>query len=199
VVTSGKEIVLFHSILRLRPGVLDWAARLRDAGHKVHTPDLCDGEVFDDMSSAAEKVGQIGFDGLLARSRASVADLPARLVYAGFSNGGASAELLAATRPGALGAILMHSPLPIRPLGWETWPAGVPVQVHFKEKDSLKSQPIIDLLAASVRKSGSRFEQYDYPGAGHLFADPGLPAFNDIASGQMFARTLEFLGRIEGP
>jgi hypothetical protein len=34
------EIVLFHSVLRLRPGVIAAGDRLRAAGHTVHTPDL---------------------------------------------------------------------------------------------------------------------------------------------------------------
>lgn len=60
-----------------------------------------------------------------------------------FSNGGACAELLAATRPGARGAILMHAPLPIRDLGWTAWPATVPVEVHFAEKDPLRNEEVI--------------------------------------------------------
>jgi dienelactone hydrolase len=43
------EVVVFHSVLGLRPGVLGAADRLRSAGHTVHTPDLFDGEVFDDL------------------------------------------------------------------------------------------------------------------------------------------------------
>ena len=188
-----RTIVLFHSLLGLRPGVLQWADRLRDAGHTVHTPDLYDGEVFDDNVSAARKVQEFGFDGLLARANASVSGLPNELVYAGFSNGGACAELLAATRPGAQGAILMHAPLPIRALGWKVWPATVPVQVHFAEKDPLRSQTIVDALAASVRSSGASFQQHDYPCSGHLFADPDLPAYNAAASQLMFERVLGFL------
>jgi dienelactone hydrolase len=43
------EVVLFHSVLGLRLGVIAAADRLRVAGHTVHTPDLYDGEVFDDL------------------------------------------------------------------------------------------------------------------------------------------------------
>jgi hypothetical protein len=34
------EVVLFHSVLGLRPGVIAAADRLRTGGHTVHTPDL---------------------------------------------------------------------------------------------------------------------------------------------------------------
>ena len=56
------------------------------------------------------------------RALAAVEVLPHDLVYAGFSNGGACAELLAATRPGARQAILIHAPLMVRDLGWTVWP-----------------------------------------------------------------------------
>src|SRR5579872_5478567 len=134
-VTNKREIVLFHSALGLRPGVLQFAEYLRDAGHTVHTPDLYDGEVFQDVASAVRKIQELGFDGLFVRSRDAVASLPSELIYAGFSNGGACAELLAATRPGASGAILISAPLPMRDLGWKVWPSTVPMQVHFSEND----------------------------------------------------------------
>jgi dienelactone hydrolase len=188
--------VLFHPALGLRPAVLRWAERLRAAGHVVHTPDLYDGEVFSDSGAAADKIQQLGFDEILARSQRAVADLPNNLVYAGFSNGGACAELLAATRPGARGAILMHAPLPIRALGWDIWPATCPVQVHFAERDSLRQQPLIDAFAMRVRKAGAHFEQHDYAGSGHLFTDPDRPGYSATASDQMFERVCDFLARL---
>lgn len=194
--SSGQEMVLFHSALGLRPAVLSFAARLREAGHKVHTPDLYDGEVFVDAPSAVAKIQALGFDELIARSQAAVNSLPSNLVYAGFSNGGAFAELLAATRPGARAAILMHAPLMIRDLGWKTWPSGVPVQVHFSERDPIRSQPVIDALAARVRAAGSIFEQIDYPGTGHLFADPDSPHYNASAAESLMANVIGLLGRL---
>jgi dienelactone hydrolase len=110
------EIVVFHSLLGLRPGLLAWADRLRGAGFAVHTPDLYEGVYFETSPDAAAGIKHIGFDGVLERARQAVEMLPLDLVYAGFSNGGACAELLAATRPGARGAILIHAPLPIKPL-----------------------------------------------------------------------------------
>ena len=176
--------------------MLQFADRLRSAGHIVHTPDLYDGEIFDDPAKAANKVQYLGFDEILARSQRAVLSLPTDLVYAGFSNGGACAELLAATRPGARAAILMHAPLPIRSLGWDVWPAGCPVQVHFAERDSLRNQPVIDALAVKVRQSGASFEQHDYPGSGHVFIDPGRPGYSEAASEQMFNRVRDFVERV---
>jgi dienelactone hydrolase len=65
--------------------------------------------------------------------------LPSGLIFAGFSMGTAHAELLAATRPGASGAVLMHDAAPVKTLseffGVERWPEGVPVQVHYTADD----------------------------------------------------------------
>jgi dienelactone hydrolase len=190
---SKPEIVLFHSAYGLRPGVLQWAERLRAAGYTVHAPDLYDGEVFTDRMDVVRKIQAVGFDGVLARSQAAVANLRGDLVYAGFSNGGACAELLAATRPGARGAILMHAPLMIRDLGWKVWPTAVPVQVHFAEKDPLRNEKVIEALAGRVRASGADFRHFDYPTSGHLFADPDMPAYDAAAADLMFQRVVEFL------
>jgi dienelactone hydrolase len=190
---AKQEVVVFHSAYGLRPAVLEWAEQLRRAGHTVHTPDLYDGEVFSDRMDAVRKIQELGFEGMLARAQSAVSELRDDLFYAGFSNGGAAAELIAAARPGARGAILIHAPLPIRDLGWERWPSSVPVQVHFADKDPLRNQAVIDTLAQKVRTSGAAFQQYDYSAPGHLFADPGMPAYNAEAAALMLERALEFL------
>lgn len=187
------DVVVFHSLLGLRPGVLQWASYLRDAGHVVHTPDLYGGRVFATSAEAAAGIADIGFDGVLERARAAVSDLPNELVYAGFSNGGACAEMLAATRPGARGAVLMHAPLPIKDLGWATWPTSVPVQVHFKERDQLRAPATVEGFAAKVRASGAGYEEFLYEGGGHLFADPDLPHYDARAAALMTERVLAFL------
>jgi dienelactone hydrolase len=188
------EVVLFHSALGLRPGVLAWADRLREEGHVVHTPDLYDGEVFEDMDRAFGKIESIGgIPALMERSHSAVAELPADLVYAGFSNGGGSAELLALTRPGARGAVLMHAALPVEAFGAEGWPAGVPVQVHYAADDPHRDPAAVEAVRAAAERSGAGFQAWDYPCSGHLFADPGLPDFCEPAAGLMLERVLAFL------
>jgi len=190
---SNEHVVLFHSAYGLRPAVVDFADRLRSAGHRVDTPDLYDGDVFDDREGAAAKMQQLGFDEILVRAGNAVRELPANVLYAGFSNGGICAELLAATRLRARGAILMHAPLMVRDLGWQTWPAGVPVQVHFGLRDPIRMEKPILELKARVEKSGCRFELHNYDVAGHLFSDPGFPAYNQAAAHLMAQRVLTFL------
>lgn len=193
------EIVLFHSVLGLRAGVNDAAERLRFAGHVVHTPDLYDGKVFDDYTPAMRWVQSIGgVPELIGRTQAAVADLPDALVFAGFSQGGASAELLAATRPGAKAAVLLHEALPVEAFGAQTWPGTVPVQVHYAADDPFREQESIDAFAAAVRNSGAAYEFFEYPVSGHLITDPSLPKEYDKQSTQtLFERVLAFLTRID--
>ncbi len=197
--TGRPAVVVYHSAYGLRPAIIEFADKLRAAGHLVYTPDLYDGEVFSDRNDAIRKIQELGFDKLLDRAQAAVEALAHNLVYAGFSNGGACAELLAATRPGARGAILIHSPLMVRDLGWTVWPTNVPVQVHFADKDPIRNQAVIDSLSMKVRQSGSNFEQFEYDAPGHLFADPAFPAYNANAAELMTTRVLEFLEGMSKP
>lgn len=191
------EIVLFHSVLGLRTGVLDAAERLRKAGHTVHTPDLFDGEVFDDIAQGQAKFASIGRQGLIERTRSAVESLPAQMVYGGFSMGGAPAELLAATRPGAQGCLLFHAALPPEAFGISSWPSGVPVQVHYADRDPYRNRQWIDRLRESVRKSGSSFGYFGYKVPGHLFTDAGMPEYDREADDLLWERVIRFLGAID--
>jgi len=183
------EMVLFHSALGLRPGVTAAADRLRAARHTVHTPDYYDGEVFDDLEEIAR------------RAREAVAGLPTGLVLAGFSLGADPAELLAASRPGALGAVLMHGAVPVEgfsEFGIDRWPEGVPVQVHYAAGDPwVEAEEEVAPLGDAVRGAGAAFEEHAYPGSGHLFADPDLPEYDRASSEEMWELVLAFLDRID--
>jgi len=194
------DIVLFHSVLGPRAGVTDAADRLRTAGHTVYTPDLYRGEAhFDEYDPAIAYQESIGYQELLRRAATDVAPLPSRLVYMGFSAGGAPAEWLAATRPGALACILLHAALPLGVMGIEAWPATVPAQVHFMRDDPFREQAEIDGMAADVRAAGAPFELFEYAGAGHLFTDPSLPAeYDPAATETLWGRVLTLLGGLPG-
>jgi dienelactone hydrolase len=196
------EVVLVHSVLGLRPGVIAAADLLRSAGHTVHAPDCYDGEVFDDIEDGQRKEEALGYVEIARRARESVAGLPEGLVYAGFSMGVAYAEVLAASRPGALGAVLMHGAVPVEVLGEyfgvERWPEGVPVQVHYAAGDPwVKAEEEVAPLGDAVRGAGAVFEAHTYPGTGHLLADPDLPEYDRASSEEMWQRVLAFLDRID--
>jgi dienelactone hydrolase len=194
------EIVLFHSVLGPRAGVTDAAERMRAAGHTVHTPDLYQEEArFDEYDPAIAYQDSIGYREFLRRAEAEVAHLPSKLVYMGFSAGGAPAIWLTATRPGAAACILLHAALPLSMMGLETWPATVPVQVHFMRDDPYRDQAEIDGMAAEVRAAGAPFELFEYTGAGHLFTDPSLPAeYDGAATETLWGRVLTLLGGLGG-
>lgn len=194
-----SDILLFHSLLGLRAGVLEAADRLRAAGHSVHTPDFFAGRTFDEYPPAFEWLESIGgIPDVIARTTAAASDLPRDLVYAGFSLGGVPAELLAATRPGAKGLILLHSAIPLDGFEVQEWPATVPVQVHFATADPYRDTAELQSFEASVRASGAPYEQFDYQGSGHLFTDQTLPDEYDRESSELlFSRVLAFLDQVD--
>ncbi|MPZ97495.1 MAG: dienelactone hydrolase, partial [Propionibacteriales bacterium] len=95
------EMILFHHVHGLTSGVRDFAERLRRAGHTVHVPDLYEGRVFDDFEEGLAHAKEVGFDVIGERGQLAAEGLPNDLVYAGFSLGVLSAQMLAQTRPGA--------------------------------------------------------------------------------------------------
>ena len=184
------EVVLFHSALGLTPGVTAFADELRRAGHTVHTPDLFEGRTFDSIDDGFAYARASGLDALRERGAAAADDLGPGLVYAGFSFGATIAQRLAQTRPGARGALLMCSCLPVSEFG-QAWPEQVPVQIHGKEDDEFFAE---DLPAArELAESSAAAELFIYPGAQHLFADSSLPAYDPAASTLLMERVQAFL------
>jgi dienelactone hydrolase len=100
------EVVLFHHVQGLTDGVRAFAEELRADGHAVHTPDLFDGERPLTIDDGVAHIPSIGDEVLRDRADRAVTDLPAGLVYAGFSWGAGTAQRFAQTRPGARGALL---------------------------------------------------------------------------------------------
>lgn len=191
-----EEVVLFHSALGLRPAVVEFAQRLRAAGHTVHTPDSFDGRVFDDLDEGTINRDAIGIPELIARAQSAVADLPADVVFAGFSMGTGAAELLAGTRPGARGAILMHGALAPAEIGLEAWPR-VPLQVHYAAGDPLVDVEQVRALESAALEAGVPAEVHVYDGLGHLFEDAGTTGHDPAAAQLLVERVLGFLGRLE--
>ena len=186
------EVLLFHHAQGQTKGFLAFADELRRAGHAVHAPDLYDGRTFDSIEEGLANVEAIGFETIVERGVQAAQELPAELVYAGFSLGVVPAQMLAQSRPGASGALLLHSCLPTSAFG-EGWPAGVPVQVHAMEKDPFFiEEGDIDAARALVAEA-EQAELFLYPGEQHLFADSSLPSFDADAAALLTRRVLDFL------
>lgn len=187
------EVVLYHHVQGLTPGMRSFADALRRAGHAVHAPDLFDGRTFDTIEDGLAYARGAGFGTLAERGVAAAEQLPRDVVYAGFSFGVTIAQRLAQTRPGACGALLVDSCLPVSEFG-AAWPAGVPVQIHGKEADPFFLE---DLEAArALVASTDRAELFLYPGEEHLFADSSLPAYDPAAAALLTERVLSFLDAV---
>jgi dienelactone hydrolase len=186
------ELILFHHALGLTPGCLAFAEGLRASGHVVHTPDLYEGNVFANLEEGIGYAKRTGFDTILERGRRAGESLPNEVVYAGFSLGVMSAQLLAQKRPGARGALFFHAAIPTSEFGG-AWPAGVPLQIHTMEEDSWGDVDVARDLARTIEGA----ELFLYPGNRHLFSDSSLPDYDGGATTLLRQRVLRFLGDID--
>ena len=187
------EVVLFHHAQGLTPGIVAFADELRRAGHTVHAPDLFGGRTFGSIDEGMRYAQEIGFPGeVIARGVRAVDGLPAGLVYAGFSLGVLPAQMLAQTRPGARGALLFYSCVPVSEFG-PAWPDGVPVQVHGMDADPIfVGEGDIDAARELVEQAKDA-ELFLYPGNQHYFADSSLPSYDADATALLIQRVLDFL------
>jgi dienelactone hydrolase len=180
------EVVVFHHALGLTDAVRGFAGALRNAGHTVHTPDLFEGRTFTRTDAGlawSEELG--GPTAVVERARAAVEPLPGEVFYAGLSLGVLAAQSLAQTRPGALGAVLCYSALPLGQWGdnWPAaWPDGVRLQLHVLEHD--EDTELAKGLAAAVDGA----DLFLYPGTEHYFAE-----HDEQAAALLLRRVLEFL------
>lgn len=190
------EVLLFHHAQGLTRGIGDFADQLRGAGHTVHVPDLYDGQVFATLQDGAEYAAKIGFGTVIERGRAVAEQLPAELVYAGFSLGVLPAQMLTQTRPGARGTLLFEACVPVSEFGG-TWPAGVPVHVHGMENDEFFAGEGDINAARALVQAAPDAELFLYPGNRHLFTDSSLPSYDEPAATQLTQRVLSFLEPIK--
>jgi dienelactone hydrolase len=186
------EVLLFHHAQGQTAGMQAFADELRQAGHTVHTPDLYDGRTFPTLDEGLAYARETGFGNLLERGVREADSLPETLVYLGFSLGVMAAQQLAQTRPGACGALLLHSCLPVTEFG-PSWPEGVPVQVHSMDADPFFVDEGDIEAARELVASTKDAELFLYPGDQHLFTDASLPSYDAEATALLTRRVLDFL------
>lgn len=186
------EVLLFHHVHGLTKGVEAFADTLRQAGHTVYVPDLFEGRTFTTLEEGIAHAREVGFGTIQDRGVAVAEGLGPALVYAGFSLGVMPAQRLAQTRAGARGALLFHACIPVSEFG-ESWPAGVPVQVHGMDADpEFADEGDLDAARALV-DSTDQAELFLYPGKEHLFADSSLPSYDAGAAALLTQRVLDSL------
>ncbi|MFE2751707.1 dienelactone hydrolase family protein [Actinosynnema sp. NPDC059335] len=186
------EVLLFHNAHGLTPGVAAFAEQLAEAGHTVHVPDLFEGQVFVDLGDGLDYAERVGYGTIAGRGLQAAEGLRGDVVYAGFSLGVLPAQMLAQTKPGAAGALLFSACVPVSEFG-SAWPATVPVQVHAMAGDELfVDDGDIDAARALVAGAADG-ELFLYPGDRHLFADPSLSSYDEVAAMLLMERVLAFL------
>jgi dienelactone hydrolase len=191
------DVLLFHHALGLTPGVVAFADELREAGHTVHTPDLYEGKTFGTLEEGMANAKAIGFEDILERSVALADELPPGLVYAGMSLGEMAAQKLAQTRPGARGALLFYSCIPISgEWAFGPWPDGVPVQIHGMDADPIFVGEGDVEAAREIVATVAGAELFLYPGDQHYFADSSLPSYDAEATALLLDRVKGFLASV---
>lgn len=191
------EILLFHHIQGLTPGLVEFADRLRADGHTVHTPDLFAGQTFATIGEGSAYANREGAPDYDAVADDVASALPDSLVYAGFSFGVMFAQRLAQQRPGAAGALLFESFVDLK-AEWSfgPWPDGVPVQVHGKDGDPFFAGEGELTAAEEFALMSPDAELFVYPGDQHLFADSSLTSYDAEAATLLTERVLAFLARV---
>src|SRR6478736_5449464 len=94
-------VLLFHHLQGLTPGVVAFADALRKAGHTVHTPDLFGGRTFASIEEGAAFTHSDDAPDVDALAYAAAAELPADVVYLGFSSPRPSAGVHSASDAGS--------------------------------------------------------------------------------------------------
>lgn len=183
-------IALFHSVYGWRPAIAAAVARLRSAGHTVTAPDLYAGPVADTVDQGFALCEQIGWPVIVDRARQALAGLPPETVLAGLSMGAAVADALLAERPQAAGLLLLHNTgggeaEAVRP--------GLRVQLHIADPDVYETADEVTAWERGMTGAGAAVRVFRYPGAGHLFTDPGTPDHDGPAAELAWQRALRFL------
>ncbi|WP_084099520.1 dienelactone hydrolase family protein [Demequina sp. NBRC 110051] len=187
------QILLLHHVQGLTDGVRTFADSLRAAGHTVAVPDLFDGNSFATIEDGFAWVRSQGFESVRTQGLQAADAMAGPVVYAGLSFGVTMAQRLAQTRPDAAGALLLHSCMPVSEYS-ESWPAGVPVQIHGMTGDEFFDE---DLPAArALVDAADDAELFEYDGSAHLFTDASLSDYDAAATSLVIERALCLLERV---
>jgi dienelactone hydrolase len=181
------HIVLFHSVLGLRPIEGEIAAVFEADGHVVTLPDLYGGKAADDYDAGFALLDEVGDAAIDARAEVAMEAVPEDAVLAGVSFGTVLVSRFCARRPEAAGLLLYAGVAP-----WEAAPrVGLPVSAHVAEPDPFDDE---EYFADWVKKAGeARVEMHRYAGVGHYFLDPSLDDYDEEAARLCLDRSRAFL------
>nr|WP_277630468.1 dienelactone hydrolase family protein [Atopococcus tabaci] len=193
------KIIVYHSVLGIRQGEKNLAERMRKLGFEVIVQDLYEGKVFDDYESGLALFEEMGVMGLVAQAQKGLEGMEGPVIFSGFSNGGALAEVMTLQYPQTVGCLLFHAALPVEEIGAAEWPKEVPVQVHYADKDPWREEEYVEKFLEQVAASGSPVTFHEYHTKGHLFTDPTLPdEYNEKAAEELYRHVTQFLNSFAG-
>ncbi|WP_310974838.1 MULTISPECIES: dienelactone hydrolase family protein [unclassified Amycolatopsis] len=186
-----SDIVVFHSVLGLRPVELGFADRLRAAGHRVTTPDLFAGRTASTLEEGFAVKDEVGWETITGRARDAVRELPPETVLVGVSMGAGVVETVLPHRLGTTGVLMLHAvgavPAGIRP--------GLPVQLHVADPDPIAPPAQVAAWRETAASVGADARVYTYPGIGHFYTDAGGPEYDAAAAELTWDRVDGFLRR----
>ncbi|MET8996854.1 dienelactone hydrolase family protein [Amycolatopsis sp. NPDC004169] len=186
-----SDIVVFHSVLGLRPVELGLAGRLRAAGHRVTTPDLYAGRTASTLEEGFALKDAVGWETITDRALHAVRDLPAETALIGVSMGAGVVGTVLPHRPGTAGVVLVHA-VGALPAGVR---AGLPVQVHVADPDPIAPPAQVAAWRAAAERVGAEARVFAYPGLGHFYTDADGPEYDAAAAALTWDRVEEFLSR----
>jgi dienelactone hydrolase len=184
------HILLFHSILGLRPIERDLAREWEAAGHRVTLPDLYEGRAADDYDQGFSHYREVGPAQVAARAAAAAQAAPADAVLAGVSMGAGLVGDLWGARPRSKGALLIAGVAPWSP---DLRP-GLPVQAHIARPDPFDDEGYFDDWTRT--NPGAALDLRRYDGPGHYFLDPALPDHDQAAAREARTAMLAFLAAL---
>lgn len=184
------HLVLFHSILGLRPAEREIAAAFEADGHIVALPDLYGGRAVDAYDEGFRLNEEIGQEAIEARARAALAEAPEDAVLVGASYGAFLIGRFWGERPRMPGALLLAGPAP-----WmEPRRTGLPVSAHIARPDPFDEEQVFTDWAGEA--GGIALELHRYDGVGHYFLDRSLPDHDAAAAALCLERCRAFLRRL---
>ena len=187
------HVVVFHHVLGVTDGLRRIASDLHALGHSVELVDLFEGATFstiEDGISHVESSG--GFEAVIDRGVAAVADDASEVVVMGISLGVLPAQKLVQTHPGVVGAVLIDSAVDAAAFG--EWPADKAVEIHLVDGDEIAAE---DLAAARGLAAEPGVTLTVHAGTDHLTIDASLPTHDPGIATAIVDSMCAFVGRFD--
>lgn len=179
-------IILFHSILGLRPVEREIAKIFEADGHEVILPDLFEGRTVEDYDAGFALKDEIGEETIRDRARSALDQAPKANVLAGVSFGAFLIGDLWQNHLETAGALLFSGVAP--------WSPSLPpfsVSAHIARPDPFDDEDFFVEWAAKAGEVDLALHRYD--GAGHYFLDKSLPDYDAQAARLCMERARAFL------